>query len=198
MSNNTRRAGVLGGVKVRGVTIRPTTDYTEIENKPKINGVTLEGDKSLEDLGITGGGTANYEALQNKPSIAGVTLEGDKSLEDLGITDTTDYEEMSNHPMINGVELVGDKTSEELGIHGGGTDYTFAEGDVDGAFVVVPVGGEAQVVKVHGLRAFCLGNDDDKDEEIILHTDSAEEMIAEAGADDGDDFDGDGPVDDDI
>ena len=28
-----------------------TTDYTELENKPSINSVTLEGDKSFEDLG---------------------------------------------------------------------------------------------------------------------------------------------------
>ena len=30
-----------------------TSDYTALENKPKINGVTLEGDKSSSDLGIS-------------------------------------------------------------------------------------------------------------------------------------------------
>lgn len=30
-----------------------TSDYARLENKPQINGVTLEGDKSLDDLGIT-------------------------------------------------------------------------------------------------------------------------------------------------
>ena len=29
-----------------------TTDYTELTNKPQINGVTLTGNKSLDDLGI--------------------------------------------------------------------------------------------------------------------------------------------------
>lgn len=29
-----------------------TTDYNDLSNKPKINGVTLSGNKSLEDLGI--------------------------------------------------------------------------------------------------------------------------------------------------
>lgn len=29
-----------------------TTNYTSLTNKPKINGVTLEGNKSLEDIGI--------------------------------------------------------------------------------------------------------------------------------------------------
>lgn len=32
-----------------------TTDYNDLENKPSINGVTLEGKLSLADLGITGG-----------------------------------------------------------------------------------------------------------------------------------------------
>lgn len=29
-----------------------TTNYTSLTNKPKINGVTLEGNKTLEDIGI--------------------------------------------------------------------------------------------------------------------------------------------------
>ena len=31
---------------------QPVTDYNELENKPKINGVTLSGDKSADDLGL--------------------------------------------------------------------------------------------------------------------------------------------------
>ena len=30
-----------------------TTDYGDLDNKPKVNGVTLSGNKSLRDLGIT-------------------------------------------------------------------------------------------------------------------------------------------------
>ena len=30
-----------------------TTDYGDLDNKPKVNGVTLTGNKSLRDLGIT-------------------------------------------------------------------------------------------------------------------------------------------------
>ena len=33
------------------VTINGTEDYNELENKPSINGVELQGDKSFEDLG---------------------------------------------------------------------------------------------------------------------------------------------------
>lgn len=29
-----------------------TTDYNELDNKPSIEGVTLQGDKTLEELGI--------------------------------------------------------------------------------------------------------------------------------------------------
>lgn len=45
--------------KVAGIKIPEsgTTDYTNLKNKPKINGVELDGDKTLEALGIpTGGG----------------------------------------------------------------------------------------------------------------------------------------------
>ena len=30
----------------------PSQDYNELENRPEINGVTLEGDMELEDIGI--------------------------------------------------------------------------------------------------------------------------------------------------
>ena len=33
-----------------------TTNYNELSNKPKINGVELSGNKTSEELGITGGG----------------------------------------------------------------------------------------------------------------------------------------------
>ena len=40
-----------------------TKDYTKLDNKPKINGVELDGDKTLEELGIpTGGGSGGNVA----------------------------------------------------------------------------------------------------------------------------------------
>lgn len=51
------------GIKIEGNTISSTggggggggtTDYTQLENKPSINGVTLDGEKSLDELGIQG------------------------------------------------------------------------------------------------------------------------------------------------
>ena len=63
--------------------VEGTKDYISLENKPKINGIELNGDKSLEDLGFEG--TTDYQALENKPSIEGVELSGDKSYDDLGL-----------------------------------------------------------------------------------------------------------------
>lgn len=60
-----------------------TVDYIELENKPKINGVELSGDKSFEELGFEG--TKDYSVLENKPTINGTELNGDKTLEELGI-----------------------------------------------------------------------------------------------------------------
>ena len=43
-----------------------TTDYSELENKPKINGVTLEEDKTLADLGIDIPDTYTKIEIDNK------------------------------------------------------------------------------------------------------------------------------------
>lgn len=61
-------------------------DYNNAYNKPTLNGVVIEGNKTSEDYHIKGGGggTGNYNDLENKPSINNVTLEGNKTLGDLG------------------------------------------------------------------------------------------------------------------
>ena len=80
--------------------------YTDLTGKPSINGVSLTGNKTTSDLGIS------YSALTNRPQINGVTLAGNKTTANLGIS----YNDISNHPMINGNELTGDKTNAQLGI----------------------------------------------------------------------------------
>lgn len=94
-------------------------DYNALENKPIINGVTLQGTLTLNDLDIqqklragngiiidgniisaTGGGsggTDNYNLLNNKPSINGVILQGDKTFEDFGLQTTKTYEELTDY-----------------------------------------------------------------------------------------------------
>lgn len=47
-----------------------TTDYRDLEHKPQINGVTLNGDKSLSDIGAAAEShTHSYDDLTDKPTI---------------------------------------------------------------------------------------------------------------------------------
>lgn len=72
-------------------------DYNNAYNKPTLNGVVIEGNKTSEDYHIKGGGggTGNYNDLENKPKINGVELVGNKSLDSLGAQaklPTTEYD----------------------------------------------------------------------------------------------------------
>lgn len=40
------------GAKIRDVNVVESNDYNDLRNRPMINGVTLEGDLTPEDLGI--------------------------------------------------------------------------------------------------------------------------------------------------
>jgi hypothetical protein len=62
-----------------------TSDYTDLSNKPSINGVTLIGNQTSSTLHIGGEGTSDYTALINKPQINGHTLTGNMSSSTLGI-----------------------------------------------------------------------------------------------------------------
>lgn len=74
-----------------------SSDYNDLENKPSIGGVTLEGNKTLEELGAFDG---DYNNLTNKPDLF-----------------SGDYDDLTDKPSINGNALEGDMTAEELGIH---------------------------------------------------------------------------------
>ena len=74
-----------------------SSDYNELDNKPSINGHTLEGDQSSEDLDLFSG---DYNDLINKPNLF-----------------SGDYDDLTDKPSINGNTLEGDMTTEELGIH---------------------------------------------------------------------------------
>ena len=80
---------ITPGASLEGSFDFDSVDYNNLKNKPSINGVTLEGNKTSEDLHIEGGGggggTSDYDQLDNKPAINGHTLTGDQSAEDLGI-----------------------------------------------------------------------------------------------------------------
>lgn len=109
-----------------------TTNYADLENKPKINNVTLSGNKTAAQLGlqpelvsgtniktinnqsivgsgnitIEGGGTDDYVDLDNKPQINSVTLSGNKTLSQLGIQSELTFDNTptanSNNPVKSG------------------------------------------------------------------------------------------------
>lgn len=84
------------------------TSYNDLTDKPSIEGVTLIGDKTHEDLNLSGltneeideicpwegidEASISYDALKHRPSIEGVVLTGNKTLEDLNIQRITNSE----------------------------------------------------------------------------------------------------------
>ena len=66
-----------------------TSNYDELSNKPRINGVELSGNKTSGDLGFEG--TTNYTELDNKPKINNVELTGNKTASDLGLQPSGSY-----------------------------------------------------------------------------------------------------------
>lgn len=82
--------------------------YIFLTDKPKINGVTLEGDKSTDDLKIFG-----------KISADGVFFDDGESVQEKwnkGAFGTKDYNELTNRPTINGIIVCNDKDAVQLGI----------------------------------------------------------------------------------
>ena len=136
-----------------------TYDYNDLNNKPQINSVTLQGNKSSSDLGLQdeinfpgdatkylngagnfstpSGGSGDYDDLVDKPQINGVTLEGNCSSDDLQLQDKiqfpmtpnvyldgegnftgitgVDYDNLTNKPTINGFVLSGAVSLSDIG-----------------------------------------------------------------------------------
>lgn len=108
-----------------------TEDYTDLNNKPSINGVELSGNKTTADLNIKEG-TTNYTELSNKPSINGVELTGALTTDDLNIdVGTVDYTDLQNKPTINGVEITGNLTSDDLNIKSGDNAVELTQAEYD-------------------------------------------------------------------
>ncbi len=66
-----------------------TSDYSALNNKPQINGVTLQGNKTTGDLNIS------YNDLQNKPSIPSAQIQSDWDQ-----TDNSKVDYIKNKPSI--------------------------------------------------------------------------------------------------
>ena len=66
------------------------SNYNGLTHKPVINGVTLQGELSLDDLNIQEKGKVNYEETLNKPIINDVVLTGKKTATQLKLQDKMD------------------------------------------------------------------------------------------------------------
>ena len=106
-----------------------TTDYNDLDNKPQINGVTLQGNKSTSDLGLFSG---DYKDLTNKPTIPAAQVNSDwdavagiaKILNKptlATVATTGSYNNLANKPALNNVIISGHKTSSDYGLFSG--DY---------------------------------------------------------------------------
>lgn len=67
---------------------QPVTDYNELENRPQINGVTLSGDKSADDLGLAAKtDLSGFLPLGEGGTIQGIPLQISQSGQKLRISD---------------------------------------------------------------------------------------------------------------
>lgn len=72
------------------------TNYNDLSNKPKINGVELLGNKSASDLELD-----NYSNLDNKPKINGIELNGNKTSDDLLIVSKSELQQVVAEMVAN-------------------------------------------------------------------------------------------------
>lgn len=115
-----------------------SNDYTELNNKPQINGVELKGNKTTNDLGIDKtavglGNVPNVSTNDQEPTFTQASTRnniasGEKLSVILGkiqkffndlktVAFSGSYTDLSNKPQINSVELSGNKTTSDLGIN---------------------------------------------------------------------------------
>lgn len=95
-----------------------TSDYNGLTNKPKINGVELSGEKSLEDLGIQPAG--DYLTEETDPTVPSWAKQATKpsyTAEEVGaLPNTTVIPEIDNTLSVSGdaadAKVVGDKFTE--------------------------------------------------------------------------------------
>lgn len=91
----TRKDGSKESAVVSGGGGSGTTDYLELQNKPKINTIELIGNKSLDDLGIQPKG--NYALKNDIPNVSNFITKDVSNL-------TNYYDKNSIDTMIGGIE----------------------------------------------------------------------------------------------
>lgn len=123
-----------------------TSDYNDLTNKPQINGVSLSGNRTLDQLGIQAKGNylttipdiyvtdtdlatkvdKNQGAINSGKYLA-VGIDGNVELVDApsgGEGGTSNYNSLTNRPQINGVTLTGNLTASDLNLQPAGSYLT--------------------------------------------------------------------------
>lgn len=90
-----------------------TSNYNSLSNKPKINDVELNGNKTSNDLGIQDALVSgiNIKTINNQPILGSGNI-----IIESGSEGTLNYNDLENKPKINGSDLSGNKTSTDLGL----------------------------------------------------------------------------------
>ena len=108
-----------------------TLDYPELTNKPSINNVTLNGNKTSSDLGLQPVG--NYLTEETDPTVPSHV----KNITQANITSwnnksdfSGNYNDLTNKPSINNVTLSGNKSLNDLGIQPAGNYITNTVNDL--------------------------------------------------------------------
>lgn len=108
---------VIGSGEGGGSGVAPY--YADLPDKPSINGETLSGDMTSEDLGLASseqsvpaGGTTGQVLAKKSNADNDVQWVNQES----GEQGTTDYADLENKPKINNVTLSGNKTTSQLGL----------------------------------------------------------------------------------
>ena len=92
LTNSANLVGTFGTTGGGG-----TNNYNDLTNKPQINGVELQGNKTTSNLNIS------YNDIGNKPTINGVMLQGNKTTSNLNIS----YNDLKNKPTLATVATSG-------------------------------------------------------------------------------------------
>lgn len=108
---------VIGSGEGGGSGVAPY--YADLPDKPSINGETLSGDMTSEDLGLA----SKLQAVPSGGKTGQVLAKKSNADNDLqwvnqesGGQGTTDYAGLDNKPLINSVILSGNKSASDLGI----------------------------------------------------------------------------------
>lgn len=147
-----------------------TDDYTQLSNKPRINDITLVGNKSLSDLGI-----ASAADLSNKADKSNTytKTQVDTAL-DAKADKTTTYTKTETQSYVQG-EIVGAINDLDKTAVGGSTKYISTISQANGLINAtpqtpdaVPTAGSDKLVKSKGVKTYV----DDAKTEAKAYTDT--------------------------